>query len=238
MSGVEGLRILSLCDYTGNAVIPWVEAGATATLVDLRHPVGITKDGEVTKVGADVLHLGDLPKDGWDMVFAFPPCTHLAISGARWFKGKGLVMLAEAIQLVAACAAACEDSGAPYMIENPVGTLSTYWRKPDFRFDPCDFAGYLDDPSMEAYTKRTCLWVGGGFVMPEPRPVEPVLGSLMHTGFSPGNDRGDKRSVTPMGFAEAVFQANSESYCTTPQATPVAESSGSYDQHPPDRPAA
>jgi hypothetical protein len=92
-----------------------------------------------------------------------------------------------------------EWSGAPYLIENPVSTVSTYWRKPDHSFDPSDYG----DP----WTKRTCLWVSGGFVMPPKRPVAPTFGSKMHL-LPPSPDRADKRSETPMGFARAVFQAN------------------------------
>jgi hypothetical protein len=112
-------------------------------------------------------------------VFAFPPCTHLAASGARWFGDKGLSALRDSISLVEACRRICEWSGAPYCIENPIGTLSTYWRKPDYIFDPCDYGAYLTPPS-DAYTKKTCLWTGGGFVMPEKRPVAPTEGSRMH----------------------------------------------------------
>lgn len=93
------------------------------------------------------------------------------------------------------------------MIENPVGRLSTAWRKPDHTFNPCDFGGYLE-PAGDAYTKRTCLWTGGGFVMPEPRPVAPTAGSMMHTRYAPGPERANLRAATPMGFARAVFLAN------------------------------
>jgi len=96
------------------------------------------------------------------------------------------------------------------MIENPVSTLSTYWRKPDYMFDPCDYGRYLDPPG-DAYTKKTCLWVGNGFVMPPKKPVPPVEGSKIHR-MPPSKDRGYLRSVTPMGFAEAVFQANAKHF--------------------------
>lgn len=198
--------VLSLCDYTGNMVEPWVSNGAHATIVDLQHPAGALDCGPVTIVGGDLRDLR-VGRGEADIVFAFPPCTHLAVSGARWFRGKGLRALAEAIEIVAVCAELCEAVGAPYMIENPISTLATYWREPDFRFDPCDYAGYLDDPTPEAYTKRTCLWVGNGFVMPVPRRVEPTLGSKMHV-LPPSPERANLRSATPKGFARAVFQAN------------------------------
>jgi hypothetical protein len=159
------------------------------------------------RVGADILSW-KLPTDG-EIVFAafFPPCTDLAVSGARWFKEKGLKGLISALTLFNRAIELAEQSGAPYMIENPVSTVSSYYRKPDHIFHPYEYAGYLADPSAEAYTKKTCLWVGNGFVMPEKKPVEPVLGSKMHL-LPPSADRANLRSATPGGFARAVFEAN------------------------------
>ena len=141
------------------------------------------------------------------MVFAFPPCTDLASSGARWWKSKGLGRLIEALQLVEACRRICDESGAPYMIENPVGSLSKYWRDPDYTFHPVHYAGYAPDPETDGYSKKTCLWTGGGFVMPDRKPGEPNLGAMIYR-MPPSEDRADKRSETPLGFAYAVFAAN------------------------------
>lgn len=60
----------------------------------------------------------------------------------------------------------------------------------------------------DSYTKKTCLWTNDKFIMPEPKKVEPVLGSKMHK-IPPGPERQNLRSVTPMGFAQAVYEANS-----------------------------
>ena len=198
--------VLSLCDWTGVAVRPWAEAGYECWIVDTQHRAGVgpLRDG-VRKVGADVTRW--IPPVPVRFAMAWPPCDHLTISGARWFKGKGLDSLADSLRVVAACARICEATGAPYLIENPVGTLSTYWRQPDFKFDPCEYAGYLEDPSGEAYTKKTCLWTGGGFRMPPKRPVPPSLGSKTLT-YGPGPNRKNLRSATPGGFARAVFLAN------------------------------
>jgi hypothetical protein len=198
--------VLSLCDRTGNMVQPWAEAGYPCTIVDIQHPAGerVGTDG-IIRVGADI-RTWLPPRGKVAIVFAFPPCTHLAVSGARWFQNKGLGALIEGLQLVEACRRICEWTGAPWMLENPVSTLSSYWRKPDHSFDPCDFGDYLTPPG-DAYTKRTCLWTGGGFRMPDHRPVEPVEGSRIHR-MAPSADRGDRRSETPLGFARAVFEAN------------------------------
>jgi hypothetical protein len=146
------------------------------------------------------------PRATYAAVFAFTPCTNLAVSGARWFKEKGLHGLTEAPEVAEACVRICEWSGAAWMLENPVSTLASYWRKPDYTFDPCEYGGYLL-PAGDAYTKRTCPWVGGGFAMPQKRPVPPSDGSKMHR-MPPSDDRANKRSETPMGFARAVFEAN------------------------------
>ena len=199
--------VLSLCDYTGTMVRPWAEAGFECLCVDLQHD-GIRQDGNITCIGADLLTWLPPPRR-YAIVFAFPPCTHVAVSGARWFRQKGLGGLSEAVDMLEACRRLCSWAEAPWMIENPVSTFSQYWRRPDHTFDPCDFGGYLSPPG-DAYTKKTCLWTGRGFVMPERKPVDPVEGSRMHR-MGPSEDRAHKRSITPEGFARAVFEANSRS---------------------------
>lgn len=214
--------VVSLCDRTGAMVEPWRQEGHQCLIVDVQHPPGLTVDPDrpgLTMLGADVCHLPVL--DGALIVFAFPPCTDLANSGARWFRDKGLGSLIGALTVVERCRELCESSGAPWMLENPVGQLATYWRPPDLRFDPCDFAGWADDPSAEAYTKKTCLWVGGGFIPPRQKPVEPTLGSLFHR-TPPGPDRANIRSVTPIGFARAVHDAMRFT-CTVPFVVPEGE---------------
>jgi hypothetical protein len=201
--------VLSLCDRTGNMVRPWLDAGHSARTVDLqsteyRHPRRRHHVCSVDMIIPDEwIDLYGRPA----MVFAFPPCTHLAVSGARWYRDKGLPKLIEALSLVNRCREICEAFGAPYMIENPVGTLATYWREPDYTFHPAHYMGYAPEPETDAYTKKTCLWTGNGFVMPDRKPGEPSLGSLMHR-LPPSEDRADIRSATPLGFAYAVFHAN------------------------------
>lgn len=184
-------------------VAPWMEAGFLCYCVDIQHPPGEHRDGNLIRVGADVRDWLP-PFAPIAMLFAFPPCTHVAVSGARWFKDKGLGGLVESLELFDAALRLAEWTGAPYLIENPVSTVSTYWRKPDFTFDPCDYGGYLDPPG-EAYTKRTCLWVGNGFKMPQSREVAPWEGSKMHR-MPASKCRAAVRSETPEGFAQAVFE--------------------------------
>jgi len=186
-------------------VEPWAADGYDCYCVDLRHEPGERREGNIIYVGADMSEwLPPFRK----LAFAafFPPCTDVAVSGARWFKDKGLGRLALAIRLFDSSIRLAEWSGAPYLIENPVSTISTYWRKPDHTFSPCDYAGYPGGEN-DRYTKKTCLWTGGGFIMPEPRPLSPVEGSRMWK-LPPSADRAFLRSETPRGFARAVFEAN------------------------------
>lgn len=203
--------ILSLYDLTGNMTKPWVDAGYTAVLVDMQHPAGVTQEGSVIKIGADIRNGWIPPRDMIDriaFVAAFPPCDHLAVSGARWFRGKGLRKLALSIDLFATAAELCEWIGAPYMIENPVSTISTYWRKPDATFHPHHFTLLERDDN---YSKQTCLWIGGGCVMPDScRDFTLCAPDDRIHKAAPGPDRANYRSATPMGFARAVFNANGQ----------------------------
>jgi hypothetical protein len=186
---------------------PWAKAGFLCYCVDLQHQPGEQRTGNIIRIGADVREWLP-PYAKVKILFAFPPCTHVAVSGARWFKDKGLGALIDALELFEATVRLAEWTEAPYMIENPVSTVSTYWRKPDHSFDPFEYGGYARSKA-DAYTKRTCLWTGNGFVMPERKGVAPGLGSKMHR-LAPSPQRSALRSSTPRGFAQAVFEANVE----------------------------
>lgn len=197
--------VISCFDYSTNMVKPWADAGCRCYCVDIQHPAGETIDGNIIRVGADMLDW--MPPRG-NIVFAtfFPPCTDVAVSGARWFKDKGIGALIRALQLFDVSVKIAEWSNAPYLIENPVSTISSYWRKPDYSFDPCDYG--------DSYTKKTCLWTGGGFRMPDKCRVEPTQGSKMWL-LPPSDNRANLRSETPMGFVNAVFEANRPKYQAT-----------------------
>lgn len=193
---------LGLCEKTGVMARPWADAGHRCICVDINAEPG-TRDG-IEFVRADLMDYMP-PLGEYAFAAAFPPCTHVAGSGARWWKSKGFSALAEAATLFARAEMICQWTQAPYMLENPVGRLSAV-HKPCHYFNPCDYGGYLDPPG-DPYTKKTCLWTGGGFVMPPTKPVEPTAGSMMHL-MPPSADRADKRSVTPAGFARAAFESN------------------------------
>ena len=115
--------------------------------------------------------------------------------------------------------------GVPCLTENPVGVLSTMWRKPNFIFHPFEYGGYLPEndkhPSFpyyikarDAYPKKTCIWVNGGFVIPPLAPVPVDSGKSKQYRQLGGNSTRTKmiRSLTPRGFAKAVYQYNSKRF--------------------------
>lgn len=205
--------VVSLCDLTGNFVRPWAEAGYECYCVDIEH--SIRRDRE-ERVGAGVIRYvwGDVrswaPPSGRSVAFgaAWTPCTHVAGSGARDFVKKRSYMLRDALEMFEAGRQVLSWSGAPSFSENPVGVLSSvpHIGKPDFYFDPSDYAALCEDDN---YTKKTCIWAYNGFQMPEKAPA-PWLGEpddRIHKA-PPSDGRADFRSATPMGFSRAVFNAN------------------------------
>lgn len=208
--------VVSLFDFTTNMVKPWAEAGHECYCVDMQHKPGIRKRGDVYVCGYDLRRTDSL---GWplpvdfprpDILFAFPPCTDVAVSGARWMKTKGLGAAINALQMFLVPIELSRVWNCPYMIENPACTVSTYWREPDYKFNPCDYG----DP----YTKETWLWTGNGFVMPPiiqpgdmfdaPTIAQGPIDTKRIHHAAPGPERANFRSETPMGFARAVFHAN------------------------------
>jgi hypothetical protein len=208
-----------LFDVSGVMAAPWLEAGYECWTLDVQHPPAyatggvtteIVRGGRLHKVHHDLTRpwLCPIPRERIAFAFAFPPCDHMAVSGARWFRGKGLRQLSRSIELFATAAEFCEWTGAPYGIENPASTISTYWRKPDYTFHPHQFTGWHRE---DHYTKRTCLWTGGGFRMPEPNALPELIGMAPDDRIHkapPGPDRHNFRSQTPLGFSMAVFQTN------------------------------
>ena len=210
--------VISLCDLTGNMVKPWVDAGYNAILVDPQH--GFTRT-ETRPNGATITRFAGTVEDAMPLiaaliaaglvaaVFGFPPCTDMAVSGARWFKDKYVkdpLFQAKGVMVAEQCRTIGRLSGAPYMVENPVSVLASAFGKPQHTFHPADYTAY--EPG-DNYTKKTCLWTGGGFQMPAPAKDHTLGAPDNRIHFaSPGPERANFRSATPMGFARAVFEAN------------------------------
>lgn len=144
-------------------------------------------------------------KGKWDLIIAFPPCTHLAVSGSRWFtEGKKPIELQyEARDFFMKFANAdCEKIA----IENPVGRMSTYWRKPDQIINPWQFG--------DTTNKKTCLWLIGlplleetDVVPQEKRTNEIWLSQFNGKSVAWGSDECKKlRSKTFSGIARAMAE--------------------------------
>lgn len=221
-------------DYTGFMAEPWRQAGYTCYIIDAQHPQGATHDPDrpgLIKVGmwlnndeATLNALVAVCGMDVDFVAGFPPCDNMAVSGARWFEEKlkadpncqrDAAARAQFMQVLG------EKWNCPWMAENPVSILSTLWRKPDFSFDPCDYAMYLpaDDkhptypefiPPRDRYRKKTCIWHGNGFVEPQKMPYPPFREAFPGWQKLGGRSVRTKniRSATGRGFAKAVFEAN------------------------------
>ena len=226
--------VISLYDFTGEACRPWAEAGYTCYAYDIQHPVEGRTEGNITYRHADLHKVSTFEAlveefgDNGPLVefgMAFPVCTDMAVSGAAWFKKKAAVdpeFQTKAVNYATLCADFFEALGVPYFIENPVSVLATKWRKPDYSFHPYEYGGYISDSQAahprwpeyiaprDAYPKKTCLWTGGGFVMPTKVSVTVPTGySTQHKKLGGKSQRTkDIRSATPRGFAKAICEAN------------------------------
>ncbi len=140
-------------------------------------------------VQGDVLALLD---QGWDLMIAHPPCTHLAVSGARHFEAKRASgVQQEALEFVRALLNAPIPRIA---LENPVSIISSQIRKPDQVIQPWQFG--------HGETKATCLWLKG---LPKLKPTNIVDGRVPRVHHMPPSaDRWKLRSTTYAGIAAAM----------------------------------
>lgn len=242
--------VISLYDFTGEALRPWAEAGYHCFAFDIQHSAfGLLETfdsgGSITYLQAD-LHQPStfrviknlMVAKQADVVFgmAFPVCTDLAVSGAAHFAKKAEAnpnFQHEAASYAMMCGEFFDGIGCPYFIENPVSVLATLWRKPDHRFQPFEYGGYIPAEqsshpcwpeyiaAFDAYPKKTCLWTGGGFVMPTKMPVEVPAGySRQHKKLVGKSQRTKNiRSATPRGFAKAICIANAPALPERPTLT-------------------
>lgn len=148
----------------------------------------------------------------WDMIIAFPPCTYLTVTGNRWFNidkyGDAAVKRHKDREDAAQFFKAFAECDCDFVaIENPVGVMSSIWRKPDQIIQPYQFG----DP----FEKKTCLWLKGlpplvptDIVVP-PKRTEYASGKTMPTWYAdawklPPAERAKLRSKTFPGIAKAM----------------------------------
>lgn len=225
----ERFKVVALFSQSSYAVVDWAKAGCICYCLDINN---IAND-QIFPSGGKIIHVP------WDatkstdrdfvttlqpnLILAFPPCTNLAVSGAKHFATKTAAnpdYLQNALDMVFVARDLGIALAVPYLIENPVGVISANWRKPDFIFDPRDFGGYLPEndthpefpqyiAARDAYVKKTCIWQQG-LKLPTCLPVYVQPGwSLQQKKLGGKSDRTKYiRSLTPRGFFRALFLAN------------------------------
>lgn len=178
------MKVLIACEFSGIVRDAFAARGHDAWSCDLlpSERPGQHIQGDVR----NILH------DGWDLMIAHPPCTYLAVSGARWFKER----LQEQGDALAFVRWLLEADVPMIGLENPVSVISTHIRKPDQIIQPWQF-GHPE-------TKATCLWLKG---LPPLVPTQIVDGRLGRVHREPPSpDRWKNRSRTYQGVADAMAQ--------------------------------
>ena len=176
------MKILIACEYSGTVREAFSKLGHDAWSCDILE----------TEIPGNHLQcdVREILGDGWDMMIAHPPCTHLAVSGARWFKDKK-VEQAEALEFVRLLLNAPIERIA---LENPISIISSHIRKPDQIIQPWQFG--------HGETKATCLWLKN---LPKLRPTNIVEGREQRIWkMPPGENRWKERSRTFEGIAQAM----------------------------------
>jgi|TARA_R100000482_G_scaffold120823_1_gene66431 hypothetical protein len=185
------MRVLIACEYSGIVRDAFTKKGFDATSCDI-----LPTESEGKHYQGDVL---DILNDGWDLMIAHPPCTHLSVSGARWFtEGKKPMYLREqAIEFVKKLMDAPIDK---ICIENPVSVISSYIRKSDQMINPFQF-GHME-------YKRTCLWLKNLPKLQETNNVKQETDALpdkqKHRIWWIGSGKGKERSKFYTGIADAM----------------------------------
>jgi len=184
------MKILVACEFSGTVREAFNKRGHDVWSCDLL-------DTEIpgNHIKGDVLKILN---DGWDMMIAHPPCTHLAVSGARWFKNKQK----EQKEAFRFCRILLDSPIGKIALENPVSIISTRIRKPDQIIQPWMFG--------DEYTKTTCLWLKN---LPILSPTNIVgkgevvtfkSGKRMSKWMANSFGNGHLRSKTFQGIADAL----------------------------------
>jgi len=183
------MKVLVACESSEIVKEAFLKRGHDAHSCDL-------KPGEKGLPNHHQCDVRALLDKGWDMAICFPPCTHLSVSGARWFKDKRQEQ-EEALHFILELLEAPINKIA---LENPIGVISTRIRKPDQIIQPWQFG--------HGETKATCLWLKG---LPKLVPTNIVDGreARIHR-MPPSPTRGVDRSRTFRGIAEAMSAQWSE----------------------------
>lgn len=180
------MRILIACEESQAVTIEFRRLGFEAFSCDIESCSGGHPEWHLQQ---DVI---PLLSDKWDLMIAFPPCTHLAVSGARWFEEKRKDGRQQ--QGIDFFMKFANHNCKKIAIENPIGIMSTKWRKPNQIIQPWQFG--------HGETKATCLWLKN---LPWLKPTNIVNGreSKIHK-MPPSKNRSKLRSITFQGIAKAM----------------------------------
>lgn len=205
--------LISIFDLTGNASRPYREAGWEVIQIDIQHGVDILQ-WDYKKWYTESWHYRHKHDIG---IIAMVPCTDYALSGAKHFKKKDLNGDTTKSQELVAKTKEIIDYFTNervllfWQIENPMSRihkLNPWMGEVKLQFNPCDYAGYDPTPDNSRYNKRTWLW--GKFNMPEKKYMEPI--AKENPGWRQYGGKSIKtknaRSITPLGFAYAFYEAN------------------------------
>ena len=186
------MKILVACEESQVVTIAFREKGHEAYSCDIQDCSGGHPEWHIKQ---DILQQMDIRFNSWDLVIAFPPCTNLAVSGARWFKEKQADgRQQESIKFFMEFVRVSKAYKIPMAIENPIGIMSTHYRKPDQIIQPWQYG--------HGETKATCLWLHG---LPKLRPTNIVEGREQRIWkLPPSEDRAKLRSKTFPGIAKAM----------------------------------
>lgn len=181
---MKKLKILVGCEYSGIVRDAFIKAGHTAMSCDL-----LPTDNPGPHYQGDIF---DIIDDGWDIGIFHPPCTHLAVSGARHFPAKRADGRQQAALGFVQRLMECKIPN--WALENPISIISSTIRKPDQIIQPWQFG--------HGETKATCLWLKN---LPELLPTNIVDGreARVHK-LPPSVDRWKLRSTTYQGIASAM----------------------------------
>lgn len=182
------MKVLIACEFSGTVRNAFADKGHHAVSVDILNTEKPAIAPGYHQVSDAIL--AAYQHGPWDMMIAFPPCTHLAVSGARWFKNKQKEQWA-----AIAFFKKLVDAPIPKIaIENPIGIMSTIYRKPDQIIQPWQYG--------HGETKATCLWLKN---LPKLEPETIVEGRFARVHKeSPGPERWKNRSRTYQGIADAM----------------------------------
>lgn len=180
------MRVLVACEYSGRVRNAFRALGHDAMSCDL-----LPTDAPGPHHQGDVF---DILGDGWDLMIAHPPCTHLAVSGARHFAAKQANGVQQ--EALAFVQRLMDAPIARIAIENPISIISSRIRKPDQIIQPWQFG--------HGETKATCLWLKGLSKLVPTNIVEGRADRIHKMPPSP--DRWKLRSTTYQGIADAMAQ--------------------------------